>query len=399
MSKIGSQQRRRAWQGPALWGFGFRPFFLFGALWSGIAMAMWIAMLTGWAGPPTRFSPVDWHAHEMLFGYLPAAIAGFLLTAIPNWTGRLPIMGGPLVGLFALWVAGRIAVAFGASTPAIVVAVVDVSFLIMFALAAAREIVAGKNWRNLKVLGLVLGLAGANLVYHVEAFGAGQAASGFGARLATAIAVMLIVVIGGRITPSFTRNWLAKREGGEVSLGLPARWDGTANLIAALAVLAWIVFPDTWFTAIACALAGCAHAVRLVYWRGWRTGPEALVWVLHAGYAFVPLGFFLIALAWTAPEALAPRAAQHALMAGAIGVMTLAVMTRASLGHTGRVLHATPAITTIYLCAIVAALARVISGFSGSPIWLLHAAAGLWIAAFLGFVAIYAPLLVKPRGA
>lgn len=399
MNTKGSQEKRRAWRGPALWSYGFRPFFLFGALWSAIAMALWIAMLTGWTGPPMRFSPADWHAHEMLFGYLPAAVAGFLLTAVPNWTGRLPIMGWPLGGLFALWCAGRVAVAFGANAPASIIAAVDVSFLVVFALAIAREIVAGKNWRNLKVLGLVLGLAGANVLYHMDAHGREVAASGVSARFATAVAVMLIIVIGGRITPSFTRNWLAKRMSGEVTLGLPARWDGAAIAMAALTLLVWTISPNAWFTALACALAGSAHLVRLIAWRGWRTGSEALVWVLHAGYVFVPLGFLLLAATWALPDALAPRAAQHTFMAGAIGVMTLAVMTRASLGHAGRALHATPAITAIYLCAIAAALARVLSGFSGAPAWLLHAAAGLWITAFLGFALVYAPILTLPRRA
>jgi uncharacterized protein involved in response to NO len=334
----------------------------------------------------------------MLFGYLPAAVAGFLLTAIPNWTGRLPILGWPLAGMFALWVAGRAAVAFGATAPALLVAVMDVSFLGVFAAVIAREIVAGKNWRNLKVLVLVLGLAGANATFHFEAFKGGAAASGYGARAATALAIMLIIVIGGRIVPSFTRNWLVKQapDGPEpASLG---RFDAAAMAISFLALAAWVTAPDHAFSAGACLIAGVFNLVRLACWRGWRTGGEALVWVLHAGFAFVPVGFLLIAAAWAAPDALAARTVQHAFMAGAIGVMTLAVMTRASLGHAGRALHATPAITAIYACIIAAACARVASGFAWAPAWALHAAAGLWIAAFLGFVAVYAPMLTRPRG-
>lgn len=394
----GSAAARRTFEGPAVLSFGFRPFFLFGALWAAVAMGGWIAMLGGWAGPPMQFAPADWHAHEMLFGYLPAAIAGFLLTAVPNWTGRLPLMGWPLLGLFALWAAGRIAVGFGAAAPAGVVAVIDVAFLVVFAAAIGREILAGKTWRNLKVLALVLGLALANAVFHIEA-AAGAGAGGFGARLATALGVMLIIVIGGRIVPSFTRNWLVKQAPGEAEPAPYGRFDAATMMVSLLALAAWVAAPTHGAPALACLAAGVANAVRLARWRGWRTGREALVWVLHAGYAFVPLGFLLIASVWAAPEAMAARAAQHVFMAGAIGVMTLAVMTRASLGHTGRALQATAPITAIYVCAIGAALARIASGFAGAPPWLLHAAGALWIAAFLGFAAVYAPWLLKRRAA
>lgn len=393
----GSAAQRRAWTGPAFWSFGFRPFFLFGAIWAAFGMTLWIAMLTGWTAAPIRFSPVDWHAHEMLFGYLPAAIAGFLLTAVPNWTGRYPLMGWPLAGLFALWLAGRFAVFVGSTLPALAVAALDVSFLVALAAAIAREIMAGKNWRNLKVLGLIATLAIANGLYHAEALSGGSAAGGLGARLATAVAIMLIVVIGGRIVPSFTRNWLAKEAPG-VPHPAPFGWFDSISMLVSLAALtAWVLAPMHVITALACLAAGLLCAVRLARWKGWRTGREALVWVLHLGFAFVPLGFLVTAASMLDPDALSARAAQHAFTAGAIGVMTLAVMTRASLGHTGRALHASPAIVAIYLCAIASALLRTGSGLAGAPHWLLHAAALAWIAAFTGFAIVYAPMLTRAR--
>ncbi|MBL8538623.1 MAG: NnrS family protein [Hyphomonadaceae bacterium] len=395
----GSAAQRRAWTGPAFWSLGFRPFFLFGAIWAASAMSLWIAMLTGWTAAPIRFSPVDWHAHEMLFGYLPAAIAGFLLTAVPNWTGRYPIMGWPLAGLFALWLAGRFAVFLGSTLPALAVAALDVSFLVALAAAIAREIMAGRNWRNLKVLGLIATLAIANGLYHAEALRGGSAAGGLGARLATAVAIMLIVVIGGRIVPSFTRNWLAK-EAPDVPHPAPFGWFDSISMLVSLAALtAWVLAPTHIITALACLLAGLLCAVRIARWQGWRTGGEALVWVLHLGFAFVPLGFLAASASILSPDALSARAAQHAFMAGAIGVMTLAVMTRASLGHSGRALHANAAVTTVYLLAAASAVLRIASGLAGAPLWFLHAAAAAWIAAFALFAWLYAPMLLRPRPA
>lgn len=392
-----SAECRRAWAGPALWSFGFRPFFLFGAVWAGAAMAFWIAMLSGWAGPPMRFSPVDWHAHEMLFGYLPAAIAGFLLTAVPNWTGRYPITGWPLAGLFALWLAGRAVLLFGAALPALAAAAIDVSFLVVLAVAIAREIAAGKSWRNLKVLGLIASLAFANGLFHAEALGGGFAADGVGARLATAVAVMLIIVIGGRIVPSFTRNWLAKHAPGRDEPTPFGRFDTVSMALSLAALASWAIARTYEFTTFACLIAGALNTIRLARWQGWRCGGEALVWILHVGFAFVPLGFLLLAASTVFPEAINPLAAQHAFMAGAIGVMTLAVMSRASAGHTGRALHASPAVVAIYLCVIASALLRTGSGLVAAPHWLLGAAAFAWIAAFAGFAMVHAPLLIRAR--
>jgi uncharacterized protein involved in response to NO len=357
-------------------------------------MVVWMAMLSGWTGLPIAFAPVDWHAQEMLFGYLPAAVAGFLLTAAPNWTGRLPILGWPLAALVALWLGGRVAVACAALWPSIIAATIDVGFLAALAFVIAREVVAGKNWRNLKVLGLVATLGVANALFHFEAAHGDDAASGVGARLGVAAAIMLIIVVGGRITPSFTRNWLARQKMRGAEPASFDRFDTVAMSVSLAALALWAALPATAAAAVACGLAGVFNAARLARWAGWRAWGEPLVWVLHAGFAFASLGFLLIGASHFWGDILAARAAQHAFTAGAIGVMTLAVMTRASLGHTGRHLHAGPAITAIYVCAILAALVRVASGVAHSPAWLLHAAGGLWVAAFVGFVIVFAPILM-----
>jgi len=392
-----SSEQIRAWKGPAILSYGFRPFFLMAAIWAAAAMGIWVVMLTGQDFLPTAFAPVSWHSHELLFGYLSAIIAGFLLTAVPNWTGGLPLVGWPLAGLAALWVVGRVAIATSSHLPTILAALGDLAFPVALTGFLAREIFVGRNWKNLPVLALLTAYTLANALFHWEAAQDGPAAAqGIGLRIGLAVAVLLISLIGGRIVPSFTRNWLSKR--GVERLPVPfGRADG-AVLALTLATLAlWVAQPDRTVTAVACGLAGLAHLWRLARWQGDQTGAEALVWVLHAGYAFVPLGFLAVALGRFVPG-LNP-AAQHIWMAGAVGLMTLAVMTRASLGHAGRPLRATGTTTALYLALTVAVLARLLAGVLPGESWPLHLAAGAWIAAFGGFAVIYWPILARPKNA
>jgi uncharacterized protein involved in response to NO len=385
----------RRYGGPAILSYGFRPLFFAGGLWAALAMALWAAMLAGAVSVPTAFGPVDWHVHELLFGYLPAVMTGFLLTAVPNWTGRLPMTGRPLLALVTCWLAGRAGVLVSQQLGVAVTAVLDLSFLAVLALLIGREIVAGKNWRNVKVLVLVGLLFGANALFHVEAVG-GAAYDGYGARLGVATAVFLITVFGGRMIPSFTRNWLARRDKG----ALPApfgRFDMVALLAAGIALAAWVGFPGADATALVCLVAGALHVWRLARWAPQRTLAEPLVWILHAGYAFVPLGFVLIALAVSPLDLAGQGAALHAWTAGAIGVMTLAVMTRASLGHTGQTLHATPAVAAIYGFALASAVLRVMTALGTTPPDLLYLAAALWFCAFALFSAVFGPLLWARR--
>lgn len=388
-----TNERMKAWTGPAILSFGFRPFFLFAAIWAALAMVLWLGMLTGGFALPTVFDPISWHAHEMIFGYLLAVVAGFLMTAIPNWTGRMPIVGWPLAGLVGLWLAGRVAVALSAGGP-MLAAAIDLAFPVVLVAVMAREIVAGRNWRNLAVVGLVALFALANLLYHIEAINGGYPAAGVGLRVALAAAVTLISLIGGRVVPSFTRNWLVQRR----SSVLPTpfgKGDKAVMAIGIAALVLWIIWPEQPAVAAALTLAGLAHLWRLSRWAGWRTGAEALVWVLHVGYAFVPLGF--LAMAANAAGWITTGAGQHIWMAGAIGLMTLAIMSRASLGHTGRTLMASRATTAIYLALIGSVLARLGYGLWPEATGFLHMAAGLWILAFGGFAVAYWPVLARPR--
>lgn len=391
-----SAERMRAWTGPAVLSFGFRPFFLAGAIWAALAMVLWVAMLSGRDVLPTAFDPVSWHAHEMLFGYLGAVMAGFLLTAVPNWTGSLPISGWPLLGLALLWGLGRIAVAVSALLPWLVVALVDLALPLALAFFLAREIVAGHNWRNLPVLALLVGWIVANAAFHLESVQGGFPARGTGLRAGLAAAILLIALVGGRVVPSFTRNWLAQRRAAR--LPVPFGWaDVMVLALTLVALTGWVFWPDQSVTAIVCGMAGLAHLWRLARWQGVQTGAEALVWVLHAGYAFVPVGFLAVAASAVLPG-LAP-AAQHLWMAGAVGLMTLAIMTRASLGHAGRPLRASRPVAALYLILILSIGARFAAGVLVGQDWLLYLAAGAWTLAFGGFAAIYWPILTQPKSA
>jgi uncharacterized protein involved in response to NO len=381
--------RFRAHKGWPLLANGFRPFFLFGSIYAGLAILVWLPVFHGELTLISAFAPRDWHVHEMLYGYLPAVITGFLFTAIPNWTGRLPIQGTPLLVLVIVWMMGRVCVTFSAETGWLVAMLVDASFLLLVAAAAAREILAGRNWRNLNVVMLVLLLLAGNIAFHLEAHFNGAADTGI--RIGIAVVVLLISLIGGRIIPSFTRNWLVRENPGRLPVPF-GRFDVIVVAIGALALSVWVLSPAGRLTGAALAIAGLLHLVRLGRWAGDRTWRERLVLILHIGYAFVPLGFLLNAM--SAFELVPAGAGVHAWMVGAAGTMTLAVMSRATLGHSGQQLTASVATQAIYAAIIVAALSRicaVIEPAHSEP--LLHLAALAWAGAFFGFAVSFGPLL------
>lgn len=390
-----SVPRLKQYQGPAILSYGFRPFFFLGAVYSGLAVLLWVPMFYGWLELQTAFSPVDWHIHEMLFGFLPAIVTGFLLTAIPNWTGRLPVQGKPLAVLVTIWLVGRIAILFSASIGAIPAAVVDCLFLASVAGVVANEIIVGRNWRNLKVLLPLSVLLMANIVFHAEAYLTGT--TNFSRRIAVAAAIMLIILIGGRIIPSFTRNWLARKTPGR----LPApfdKFDASTVMVSVIAFGAWIVAPVSLIAGIAMLIAGILHLLRLARWAGDRTVREPLVFILHVAYFFVPIGFILSGLVGVLPDLVMPAAGFHAFGAGAIGTMTLAVMMRASLGHTGYALTMTTGSKLVFTLAVLAAAGRLVAVFDMSRFgWMIDASGAAWAAAFIGFGVVFGPKLLKRR--
>jgi uncharacterized protein involved in response to NO len=333
-----------------------------------------------------------------VFGFVTAAIAGFVLTAIPNWTGRLPIQGWPLLGLVVLWAAGRAVVAYSQVIGMLPAAVIDVAFLVTLAAVAAREIVIGKNWRNFPIVAALALLAICNALFHAGlyelALHESGAASDFAWRLALSVVVMLIALIGGRIIPSFTGNWLAKRD--EKRPSAFGRFDLFTLIVSGVALVLWSAAAPELMVASLLAVAAIVNMIRLARWRGHRTVSEPLLWVLHIAYAWLPIGLALLAAAQLTPEV--PRtAAVHALTAGLMGMMIAAVASRATLGHTGRALHAGIGTATIYLLIGGAAIARV----AGS-LWPVHymellaLSGSLWVAGFVLFILLYAPMLSLP---
>lgn len=393
-----SAEMIRAWHGPAILSFGFRPFFLGAGIWATLAMALWVPMLSGALELPTRFDAVSWHAHAFLFGYLSAVFAGFLLTAVPNWTGQLPIVGWPLAALFALWIVGRAALLFSAALSPLAVALADLALPVALIGYLAREIIAGRNWRNLIPLFLFMTFAAANALFHWEAARGVPAAGGYGLRTGLGAALMMIAIIGGRIIPSFTRNWLASHNPGRLPTPPMQRFDRIALLALLAALAAWIAAPTSQATAVLLIAAGALHLARLARWAGHRTMAEPLVWILHLGYLFLPIGAFALAVSILLPGHFHGAAAQHLWMAGAIGLMTMAVMTRATLGHTGQALRADGSTLALYLALLTAVLARVMAGVWLDQAHVLHMLSGFaWIAAFGGFALRYGPATLRPK--
>lgn len=387
-------RRRRMEQAPPVLRGGFRPFFLGAGIWAAIAIAIWLWAFTVGVQQLGALDPLAWHRHEMLFGFVGAAIAGFALTAVPNWTGRLPIAGAPLAALALWWVTARILPFAAPELPLALLALIDGGFYLALAALILREIVLAKN-RNLPVA-LAIALFGiADLLDFAGS--AGLIGYDIGHRAGIALAVTLVSLIGGRIVPSFTRNWM-QREG--LIGGLPSqptRFDIAVVLATVIALAAWMVAGAVPPVGVALVFAGSIQLVRLVRWRGWRTLASPIVLVLHLGYVWIPLGLLLLgATGLGAP--IPSSAGVHALTVGALAGMILAVMTRATLGHTGRALHAGPATRASYLALHLAVLVRVAASLVPEHYQsLLHLAGGLWIAAFALFVLAYAPVMLRPR--
>lgn len=387
-------RRARLLEYPPVLRAGFRPFFFLGPTWALVVVCLWIQALAGAIELPTLFDPLSWHRHEMLFGFLGAVIAGFLMTAIPNWTGRLPIAGPRLAGLVMMWLAARLAILFSTSTGAATALVLEAAFLLTLAGVCAREVLIAKN-RNVPVVGVVLLFAIAAIIDQLDALGV-LATDGLGWRAGFALVLVLVTLIGGRIVPSFTANWLIKQG--------QARLPGQATTFDHVAIGATVLGLGCWAFQVQASLAASLLFVaallqfgRVARWGGWRTAREPLVLILHISYAWLPVGLLL--LGWSIVDIDVPgTAGLHALGAGAMGSMVLAVMTRATLGHTGRDLHAGGGTVLIYSLVTLGAALRVVAAWLPLDYLLAIKIAGaLWGGAFLLFLALYGPKLLGPR--
>jgi uncharacterized protein involved in response to NO len=381
---------------PPLLTAGFRPFFLAAATWAATSLAVWLSLMAGSIELPSRFDALTWHIHEMLFGFVMAAVGGFLLTAIPNWTSRAPVSGAPLVMLAALWLLGRIACLFSAMLPGWVAPLADLAFPLALEFIAARELIAAGNNRNYPLLAPVIVLAIANLLVHLQTLDVAIPA-GLGWRLGIAAVIVLISVIGGRIIPTFTRNWLTGR--GASSVPAPAgKLDRVALGTLHAGLIGWTFFPESRLIGVLLVVAAVLNLGRLAGWRGLATLPEPLLLFLHVGYLWLVAGVALLGLSLITDDAVPTAAAVHALTAGAMGTMILTVMTRATLGHTGRALQADAMTIAIYGLVSASAALRVLAAWNlPAPMDLLEVSGLAWIGAFALFVVKYAPMLLAAR--
>lgn len=381
---------------PILLAYPFRPFFVLTGLYGALLIVAWMAVLFAGMPLPLGVSPVQWHGHEMLFGLVPAAIAGFLLTAMATWTGTQALRGGGLALLVGIWLAGRVVMWAAGALPLWLVAAVDLAFLPALAVYAGRVLLAAGNKRNLVLVALLTLLTLANLAMHLSFAGLWPVGGRVGEVLALDLIAVIMIVIGGRITPAFTANWL-RRQGRDPSVVKTSpsldRW----AMLSALAMLpADLVLGAPWLGALVALAAALINGWRLWQWRGWHAASEPLLWILHLGVAWVVLALLLKAA--TPFWGLNPSGWMHAMGAGAAGTLILGVMTRVALGHTGRPLALPSGAVLIYAAVLVAALARLVAAFDLADYRLtLLFSAGGWTVAFLLFLALYWPILSRPR--
>ena len=374
-----------------LWALGFRPFFLLATVIASVLLLLWVLQLEGFLSVGGRYGAVSWHAHEMIFGYTVAVIAGFLLTAVRNWT-RLPTASGlRLAALVGLWLAGRFVMLGAGLLPTIVVVVIDSAFLPLLAASLVPSLWRSQAWRNLVLIGLIGVLALANIEVHLAALGVMVGGTQLGQRLGLAAIVMMMVVVGGRVIPAFTRNALPQ-------LGVTSWvWVDRFAIVLTLGYLIASLLPSSARVSGAIALAGgVTIALRMTPWRSFGTRTAPILWVLHLGYAWIVVGLVLFGAAMLIPE-IPVSAGMHALGVGAIGTLTLGMMSRVALGHTGRALVVRSPIVWAYGLVTLAAATRVAGAFFPAQLMLLVIAGVAWATAFLIFAIVYWPILVRPR--
>jgi uncharacterized protein involved in response to NO len=379
---------------PAVFGYGFRPFFLLSAIAAVAVVPVWLGVLMG-AGWPADAPPrLTWHAHEMLFAFAGAAIAGFMLTAIPNWTGAAPVTGWPLSLLAVLWVAGRFALCPVSGVPSAWAAAVDLAFFPALGAAVAVPLIRAGKWRNTAFLALLALLWTGNLLFHLDWLRLLAGAAQVGTRLVVDVILVMVAVVGGRIIPTFTQN-AVKRRDPRFALAPAGQLDLLAVGLTVLMLVVDLVAPNTTAAGAVATAAAAAHAARLAGWRGERALLQPILWILHLGYGWLVVGLALKA-AWLLTGAPFAAAWLHAITAGCFATMIVAVASRASLGHTGRPIVAAPTTVAAYVALSAAAVIRVAAPLFGSQV-ALTVAGVLWTSAFVLFLVSYAPVLLQPR--
>lgn len=374
------------------WSYGFRPFFFSAALFAGIAIPVWVLLLSGMSELELHYTPREWHVHEMVFGFLPCVMAGFLLTAMPNWTERPPIQGRPLQILLGIWVLGRVGMTVP-GVPQVVLAIVDSAFLVILAGLVWMEIVSSQAWSRSPIAVLISLYATANMLFHTLLLN--HVTPDLTERLALGLIMVLLALIGGRVTPGFTEDFLEEHR--YVQRPSPfSVLDGLAIGSLVIAISLWVILSGKSIVGWVFFGAGIIHFGRMSRWYGWLTWKEPLVGILHLGYAWLAMSMVLLGGAMLG-VGLPQEDAIHALTTGAVGIMTLGIMTRASLGHTGRLKHAGPLTVLIYVLVTMGAVVRVF----GLNVNLLNPmtlvlAAGCWSGAYVLFAVSYGHMLFQP---
>jgi uncharacterized protein involved in response to NO len=379
-----------------LFSYGFRPGFLFAGIAAVLLVPLWAISFVFGTPLGSSWPPTLWHGHEMLFGFLGSAVAGFLLTAVPSWTGQKGISGRPLVVVACVWLAARLLIATSGWWPAGLIAAVDLSFLPLLALLVAGPLLRPRN-RNAVLLIVIGALWLTDLIFHAALIRKNPILAYHALNIGIDIVLTLVTVIGGRIVPAFTA---AALRGQGVRGAVQSRLVLTVLAIAAMVfvTLGDIFWPDSHAAGVIAGIAAIVHGARLVQWRTLRTLRQPIVWILHLAYAWLPIGLALKAAAMLGGYAIAAFWL-HALTIGALTTMVTAVMTRASLGHTGRPLIVHPMITVAYALLTAAAVVRVfgLSGLGMSFPMVVVWSALFWTTAFTLFVVVYLPILWGPR--
>lgn len=375
-----------------LFNLGFRAFFTLAGFSALFLILLWNAMFKGAHGLSNYFSPNEWHAHEMLLGYSVAVIAGFLLTAVKNWTGEATITGDKLAGLCLLWLYGRIMPFYSGLLPDSMIAIVDFAFLPVLAYCVSQPILKAKNYRNLMFIGILLILALGNGLIHAEKLGMVNSSAITGMQLVIASIILLILVVAGRVFPFFTERGLT----GVLIIRNPL-FDQLAIISAVLVFGLQLLGISGTPLAIVALAAALTSMVRVYSWYNRKIWYVPLLWVLYVGYGWIILGFLFTVL--SAYHIVSSTLALHAFTIGGIGVLTLGMMARVSLGHTGRALKVSNAIALAFVLLNLAVIFRVLLPMA-LPAWysgLMYLTTLSWLAAFALFVFIYAPILTAVR--
>jgi len=368
---------------------GFRPLFLLAATYAFAIVPLWLLVLTAHTVVPSSFAPVNWHGHEMVFGYTAAVIAGFLLTAVARWTSRETAVGAWLATLCVLWLLGR--VAMWLPWPAWVVALADMAFLPAVAVAVGPAIVLSNNRRNYGVLALLVLLALANTLTHLDALGIAPGWGRRGLLLGVDLVVLMMLVITGRVVPMFTRN----ATGVEAIRTLPAL-EVSTMVVAVLSTFTNLAFGASLATAVFSGAAGVLVLARTRHWGSIASLRHPMLWILHAGHCWIAIGFLLRGASSLLPAL--GSSATHAFTAGAIGSLTIGMMSRVALGHTGRPIEASQLTRLAFFAITIAGVLRVCGPLQPNRYLALLTAAGtFWSLAFALFVFEYASILVRPR--